>query len=442
MPVKVANVVLWGSTIGAVSWDDEREFAAFEYTPDFQRSGIELAPLMMPLGANIYSFPQLARQSFYGLPGMLADALPDKFGNLLIDEWLVRSGRDVASFTPVERLCYVGSRGMGALEFEPAIRTELDQSVPADIAELVGLAAKALEQKQRLQVRLPQEHQPDLQAMRDILRVGTSAGGARAKAVIAWNETNGEIRSGQVQAPLGFDYWILKFDGVSGNRDKELADPQGYGLIEYAYYLMALEAGIEMSPCRILPEHGRNHFMTKRFDRGENGEKIFMQSLCALGHYDFNLAGAFSYEQALQMIQSLHLASDQSEQLFRRAVFNIMARNQDDHTKNIAFLMDKSGQWRLAPAFDVIFSFNPQGNWTNRHQMSLNGKREGFSFADFREVADRFRLLRGKNLLKLVEHVDSALKKWPEFAHQAGVATERAEQISRQFRRLDELKAS
>lgn len=442
VPAKVANVILWGRTVGAVSWDEVREIAAFEYTPEFQRSAVELAPITMPLGSAIYSFPELAKSSFYGLPGLLADSLPDRFGNLLIDEWLVRSGRDRASFTPVERLCYVGARGMGALEFEPAIGEAPDRSVPVDVAALVKLASKPLKQKQQLDTRFTGEDCHDAEAMRDILRVGTSAGGARAKAVIAWNQVSDEVRSGQTLAPPGFGYWLLKFDGVSGNRDKELDDPQGYGRIEYAYHLMAMEAGVEMSDCRLFHEHGRSHFMAKRFDRGNDGEKIFMQSLCALGHYDFNQAGAYSYEQALQLTQELGLEVGQREQLFRRAVFNILARNQDDHTKNIVFLMDKSGAWQLAPAFDVIYSYNPQGSWTSQHQMSLNGKRDDFTLADFRAAADSFRLFRGKRLDAMLQHVDAAIGKWPEMASQAGVEAKRIEKISRNIRRLERLRAS
>ncbi len=432
----VAEVRLWGSLIGAVSWDVDRGVAAFEYTPSFQRSGIELAPFQMPLGPTIYSFPALARASFHGLPGLLADALPDKFGNLLIDEWLVRTGRDLESFTPVERLCYVGTRGMGALEFQPAIRRESDRSLPVDVAELVELAAAALAQKQRLDAHFTGDEREDLEAMRDILRVGTSAGGARAKAIIAWNQDTGEVRSGQVQAPLGFGYWLLKFDGLAGNRDKDVEDPQGYGRIEYAYYLMATAAGVEMNPCRLMHEHGRSHFMSKRFDRTDEGEKIFMQSLCALGHYDFNMAGAYSYEQALQLAIDLGLDVKDREQLFRRALFNILARNQDDHTKNIAFLMDRSGAWRLAPAFDVIYSYNPQGRWTSQHQMSLNGKRDDFTRDDIRLASNRFRLYRGRHFDELLQQVQAATQQWPEFADQAGVPAERAADIFRNFRRF------
>ncbi|MEQ8837226.1 MAG: type II toxin-antitoxin system HipA family toxin, partial [Lacipirellulaceae bacterium] len=407
--------------------------------PEFQRSGIELAPLTMPLGPEIHTFPSLAKESFYGLPGLLADALPDKFGNILIDEWLVRSGRDLTSFTPVERLCYVGARGMGALEFEPVLGGARDRSTKVDVGDLVRLAADALSQKKQLDTRLTGNSEADVEAMRDILRVGTSAGGARAKAVIAWNESTGEVRSGQIEAPSGFGYWLLKFDGVSGNSDKELEDPTGYGKIEYAYHLMAQDVGIEMTKCRLFEEHGRSHFMTKRFDRTDDGEKVFMQSLCALGHFDFNQAGAYSYEQAIEVAQQLGLTRTDFEQLFLRATFNIMARNQDDHTKNIAFLMDKSGAWRLAPAFDVIYSYNPDGAWTSQHQMSLNGKRDGFNVSDLRTVADRFRLFRGKRLNELLAKIDRTLSRWPSFAETAGVTENTANAISKQFRRLDGL---
>jgi len=439
--VKVANVILWGSRIGAVSWDHDRALAAFEYTPEFQASGIQVAPLMMPLGPDIYTFPGLARESFYGLPGMLADALPDKFGNLLIDEWLVRSGRDLDSFTPVERLSYVGKRAMGALEFEPTIRREGDQSVELDVAELVHLAAQALARQRRLDARLTEDGSDNLEALRDILRVGTSAGGARAKAVIAWNESTNEVRSGQVQAPDGFRYWILKFDGVAGNRDTDLVDSDGFGRIEYAYSLMARRAGIDMTACRLFEENGRSHFMTERFDRRENGEKIFMQSLCALAHFDFNRARAYGYEQALQFMQELEMGMDQLEQLFRRAVFNIMARNQDDHTKNIAFLMDKSGEWRLAPAFDLTYSYNAQGVWTSQHQMSLNGKCDQFTIDDIRTAARRFRLYRGKRLDTLLEQLDSAVADWPDVATEAGVPSRQIEEIARHLRPLQRLVA-
>lgn len=433
-PSVTADIILWGNAIGSASWDVDRQLALFEYTADFLDSGIELAPLTMPLRAQVYSFPELPRESFHGLPGMLADALPDRFGNLLINEWLVRTGRSREVFTPIERLCYIGQRGMGALEFRPAVRDRQSGSVPVDIAELVDLANTALAEKEMLSTQINGKNEDDLEAMRDILRVGTSAGGARAKAVIAWNEKTGDVRSGQVKAPPGFGYWLIKFDGVSGNRDKELNDPQGFGKIEYAYHRMALAAGIEMSECRLFKENGRSHFMTRRFDRTAEGKKIFMQSLCGIAHMDFNQAGAYGYEQAMDVALRLGLETDALEQLFRRMVFNVMARNQDDHTKNIAFLMNKRGEWSLAPAYDIIYCYNPNGAWTRRHQMSVNGKHDDFERADFEAVAKRFGILRRDGVNNVLEQTAAALNRWPQFAADTGIPDKTIQQIAEHHR--------
>ena len=376
-----AAVNLWGRTIAAVSWDADQQIGFFEYAPWFLDSGIQVAPLTMSLDRKIYSFPALNRQTFHGLPGLLADSLPDRFGNDVINAWLAAEGRMPESFNPAERLCYTGPRGMGALEYEPAARLSSSPGQELNIEALVELANEILSDRADLKVSLADEQKA--KALNDILRVGTSAGGARAKAVIAWNPETNEVRSGQIDAGDGFSYWILKFDGVSGNRDKELADPKGFGLVEYAYYKMATEAGIAITECRILEENGRNHFMTKRFDRTDKGGKLHMQSLGAIAHYDFNLAGAYSYEQAFQVMRRLKLPIQSINQQFRRMVFNIMARNQDDHVKNIAFIMDRAGRWRLSPAFDVVYAFNPDGPWTGQHQMHMNGKRSNFRLEDF-----------------------------------------------------------
>ncbi len=413
----VAEARLWSTTIGAVSWDDDRGCAAFEYVPAFLPSGREVAPLTMPLAAEIYSFPALARETFHGLPGLLADSLPDRFGNALIDAWLAGQGRSPGDFNPVERLCYVGERGMGALEFAPATGPDHRQSA-LEVAALVELASEILTNRRNLagSFEAPQQQR----ALQSILRVGTSAGGARAKAIIAWNAATGEVRSGQISAGDGFSYWLLKFDGVAGNRDRELEDPQGYGLVEYAYHLMARAAGISMAECRILQEGGRNHFMTRRFDRTATGDKIHMQSLGAMAHLDFNQAGAHSYEQALGVIEQLDLGKEAVEQQFRRMAFNVVARNQDDHVKNIAFLMDRSGHWSLAPAFDVTYSYNSAGRWTNAHQMSVNGKRDGFDVGDF-VVCGRNAALRRGRATEILRQVQDTVSRWPEFAAQAGV---------------------
>ena len=423
--VTVANVRLWGRPVGAVSWNHDRGFAYFEYDPDFVPGGRQVAPLTMPLAGEIYSFPALPRQTFHGLPGLLADSLPDRFGNALIDAWLAGQGRDAADFSSVERLCYVGTRGMGALEFVPA-KGPTYRSARVDVAALVELAGEILTKRPALGGSLAPARRE--QALQDILRVGTSAGGARAKAVIAWNPQTNEVRSGQIKAGDGFSHWLIKFDGVAGNKDKELEDPGGYGLIEYAYHTMARASGIEMTECRILHENGRSHFMTRRFDRTDTGRKIHMQSLGALAHYDFNQAGAYSYEQALRVIDRLGLEKDAAEEQFRRAAFNIVARNQDDHVKNIAFLMDRSGRWSLSPAFDVTYSYNPAGRWTGAHQMTLNGKRDSFEVDDFVSCARNASLKRGR-ATAILRSVQGAVSRWREFAEEAGVPGETMRRI-------------
>ncbi len=427
----VAEVRLWGKAIGAVSWDESSGLAHFEYDPGFVQSGIQVAPLTMPLSRQIYTFPALPRETFHGLPGLLADSLPDDFGNALINVWLAQQGRSADSFNPVERLCYTGSRGMGALEYRPTQGPFTGQSKAVDVDALVDLASHILTRRNALAGSFDAEFRED--ALQDILRVGTSAGGARAKAIIAWNEKTNEVRSGQVKAGEGFSYWLLKFDGVSGNRDKELDDPAGYGLIEHAYYRMAQQAGINMEESRLLNENGRSHFMTRRFDRGQSGQKIHMQSLCAMQHFDFKQAGAHSYEQALLTIRKLDMPMAMIEQQFRRMAFNIIARNQDDHVKNIAFLMDKFGRWTLSPAFDLTYSYNPQGAWTHQHQMLLNGKRDDFTLEDFRACA-RFASMKRGRADEIVRQVQQAVQQWRDLAQASAVPPDIIEKIARTHR--------
>lgn len=414
----VAAVDLWGSAIGAVSLEDDSPSAVFQYEPEFVASGIQVSPLMMPLRVEPYRFPALSLASFRGLPGFLADSLPDRYGNALIDAWLARQGRSPDSFNAIERLCYIGRRGMGALEFSPALGPREIRSRELDIAALVELASEVLTHREALAGSLddPQREQ----ALRDIYSVGTSAGGARAKAVIAWNPTTHAVRSGQVDVGPGFEYWLLKFDGVAGNKDKELEDPQGYGAIEFAYSKMAHASGITMNECRLLEENGRRHFMTRRFDRGPDGSKRHLQSLAALAHYDFNQAGANSYEQALQVVSRLGLSMEAVEEQFRRMAFNVIARNQDDHVKNIAFLMGRDGRWELSPAFDLTYAYRPGGSWTNTHQMSINAKRDGFTLEDFDRCAEIASMKRGR-ARGIVADVRSVVVEWPAFASEAGV---------------------
>lgn len=428
-----AWVRLWGRTIGAVSWVESREVGVFQYAPDFVKSGIQIAPLMMPLSEFPYEFPALSRDTFRGLPGLLADALPDKFGNAVIDAWLAGEGRSASSFHSVERLCYIGTRGMGALEFEPALPTTPMQSGQLEIAKLVSLASEVLSQRTQLAGRLGTKD--DRKVIEDILRVGTSAGGARAKAILAWNPRTGAFRSGQVEVSEGFEPWLMKFDGVSNNRDKELADPQGYGRIEYAYYLMAVDAGIDMNPCRLHEEGGRSHFMTRRFDRGPRGQKLHMQSLGAMAHFDYNQANSYSYEQAVQIARRLGLGQQDISQMVLRALFNVMARNQDDHVKNIAFLMNREGQWSLSPAFDVTYAYAPNGSWTQRHQMSLHTKREDFDAEDLLAFAEGAGVKKGR-AKDLLQRVRTAIRKWPEFAAEAGVPADQIQAIASAHRKI------
>ncbi len=407
--VDVATVRLWSQDVGAVAWDSERDIGTFEYEPAFVRQGLEVAPLTMPLRSGMLSFPELNRETYHGLPGLLADALTDRFGNRIIDAWLARQGRSASDFTPVERLCYMGVRGMGALEFRPAIGPRASKAVSFEVAELTQLVKDIFRHRTAWVVNLKGSK---ADALNTIIRVGTSAGGNRAKAVIAWNPKTHEVRSGQADLPPGFEPWILKFDGVA---DSSLGDPQGFGRVEYAYHKMAVNAGISMSRCDLLKEDGRAHFMTKRFDRDAAAGKIHVQSLSALAHYDFNVAGEYSYEQALSVIQRLNLGYPDLAEMYRRMVFNVVARNQDDHTRNIAFLMDRNGTWRLAPAFDVVWSYNSKGSWTNRHQMTVNGKRDHFERADLFAVSDTFGV---KGAAEIIEQVTESVAAWRSIARE------------------------
>jgi serine/threonine-protein kinase HipA len=426
-----ARVILWGSDIGAVTWLPDQEIGVFQYSSHFADSGIQVAPMMMPLREAPYQFPALPHESFRGLPGMLADCLPDKFGNALINAWLAGQGRRPSTFNPVERLCYTGSRAIGALEFKPTLTEAPKGTHKVAVDALVDLASRVLDERVSLEGKFSGTDDKDL--IEDILRVGTSAGGARAKGILAWNEETGEFRSGQVPAGQGFTHWLMKFDGVRGNRDRDVADPLGYGRIEYAYYLMAQQAGIQMNACRLHEEGGRAHFMAKRFDRTPSGGKLHMQSLAAIMHYDFNQPDAYSYEQAIQTIRQLGLPMSDVEQQVRRAALNLMARNQDDHVKNIAFLMTRNGEWRLSPAFDVAYSYNPDGDWTSRHQMSVNGKRDGFDVDDLVAFAATggVKKVRAK---RLFHEVSDAVRRWRDHAEGAGLQQPDVERVEKTFR--------
>ncbi len=427
----LAEVRLWGTRIGAVLLPDGQNVALFEYEPRFISSAIEVSPITMPLQPELpYSFPELSEQSFKGLPGLLADSLPDRYGNALIDAWLATQGRAPEEFNAVQRLCYIGKRGMGALEFAPSMGPRPAKSHDVDIEALVELASEVMAQREDLAVSLQGPGKE--QALKEILRVGTSAGGARAKALIALNPATNEVRSGQLDVDPGFEHWILKFDGVE-DKSRDLGDTQGYGAIEWVYSQMAMRAGIDMTECRLLAENGRRHFMARRFDRLDDGSKLHMQSLAALAHLDYNQPGANSYEQAFQVIRRLGLPMAAVEQQFRRMAFNVVARNQDDHVKNIAFLMNRAGEWSLSPAFDLVYAYNRSGSWTAQHQMSINSKRDGFTVEDLRRVSDVASMKRGR-AEEILAEVTDVVRSWPGLAAGAGIDESRIYQVEQAHR--------
>ncbi len=417
-----ATVKIWGQTVGLVVWDDKEHRARFQYDRAFVHSGLDVAPLMMPLkdaggGDRVFAFGSLKDETFRGLPGLLADSLPDRFGEQLMNAWLAGQNRRAGTSNPVERLCYTGSRGMGALEFEPA-HHELEASSEAlQVEALVRMATNVL--YDRASFKTSKAKGKDA-ALLDIIQVGTSAGGARAKAIVAFNAGTGEVRSGQVDGLHGFTYCLIKFDGVT---NAKLGDPQGYGRIEYAYYLMATACGVEMMPSRLLEEHGRAHFLTQRFDRvidaAGSTHKMHMATLCGIAHLDYNDPLAYSYEDAFQVMRLLGLPYPDAAQLFRRMCFNAVARNCDDHTKNISFLMDPQGDWHLSPAYDVTFAYHPDSLWLRQHQMSINGKRDGISREDLLAVAKAMNI---KKAGAIIDEVVAGVKKWKTFAKKAGVA--------------------
>lgn len=426
--MSIAKVNIWNTFVGAVAWDDSRGRATFEFDPNFLKKKWDLSPLMMSIedvskSRSIFSFPNLNKETYKGLPGMLADSLPDKYGNKLIKAWLARNGRDAGSFNSVERLCYTGKRGMGALEYKPATHAFDDSSKFIEIEKLVRLAKDVLSDRENLKTIISAGSD---EGLLDIIRVGTSAGGARAKAIIAYNEKTGDVRSGQIDGLEDYDYWIIKFDGVT---NEQLGDPKGYVKIEYAYYLMAKECGINMTAGRLLEKNRRSHFMTKRFDR-QGTKKLHLQTLCAIAHFDYNDPAAYSYEQAFQVMRQLRLPYRDAEELFRRMCFNVIARNQDDHTKNISFLMDENGEWALSPAYDVTYAYDPANKWMKDHQMSINGKRKDIERSDMVALAKKMNI---KKPDEIIEKIISKVMNWSKYADKAKVSAKQTKAIERTF---------
>lgn len=427
--VRVATIKLWNETVGAVSWDDALQIASFEFDPDFYRLGWDVAPIKMPInkGRRLFTFPELRKMrgedsaTFKGLPGLLSDVLPDRYGNRLIDLWLTKQGRSVGSMNPVEQLCFIGERGMGALEFEPAT-PKGGLSFDIEINALVETAHMLLQNKNKLDTNLRDDEK---RALVDVLKVGTSAGGARPKAVIAYNPVTGAVKSGQSVAPNGFEHWLIKFDGVDA---AQFGESYGWGRVEYAYYLMALDCGIDISECRLLEEHGRAHFMTKRFDRAEGDVKHHIQTWCGIQHFDYNEMQAFSYEQLFQTMRVLRLSYPEAEEMFRRMVFNVLATNCDDHTKNFAFRLKQGARWTLAPAYDLCFAYDTNSHWVNKQTLSVNGKRESIGYDDLMSIAEANTIKKGK---RIIHEINEVVQHWADYAQKAQVRSDLVEHIQR-----------
>ena len=419
--INAAEVKIWGELVGAVLWNADKQLASFQYDKKFLTQAIDLSPLKMPYknGDRIYSFPELRRSrdeaepTFDGLPGLLADSLPDKYGNKLIEIWLSDNGRPLNSMNPVEKLCFIGTRGMGALEFEPAQFKPNKQTFAIEITSLVEIAKKMLSTREGFKVGLSENEK---KAMSEILKIGTSAGGARPKAVIAFNKKTGEVRSGQTMAPKGFEHWLLKLDGVS---DMQFGSNHGYGRVEYAYYLMAQDCNITMMECTLLEENGRAHFMTKRFDREGSNTKHHIQTLCGVQHFDYNNLYGYSYEQLFQTMRMLKMSYPEAEQMFRRMVFNVMATNYDDHAKNFSFRLKQKGTWELSPAYDVCYAYDPANIWVSQHTLSINGKHKEINKSDLMKVANANHVAKGE---KIIEEIKDIVCNWQKYADAAKVS--------------------
>lgn len=426
--VDYAYVKIWGQLVGAVRWIPERNLASFQYDNSFLSKKWDLSPIKMPISNRdrVYSFPELLKEkdstddTFKGLPGLLADSLPDRYGNKLIDQWLAQNGLPAGSMNPVEKLCYIGSRGMGALEFEPAQLKAAKNTFAIDVSGLVDIAKKILTERQTFKTDFNKDEQ---RAMQEILKIGTSAGGVRPKALVTYNKNTGVVRSGQTGAPKGFEHWLLKLDGVSSD---QFGESHGWGRVEYAYHLMAKECQIDMMDCELLEENGRAHFMTKRFDREGNNTKHHIQTLCGIQHFDYNDMFGYSYEQVFQTMRQLRLKYPEAEQMFRRMVFNVLSTNYDDHTKNIAFRLKKDGHWELTPAYDVCYSFDPTNYWVSQQTLSVNGKRKNISQSDLMTIAKANNIKKGE---KIIHEINSVIKNWNEFAHKAEVREDLYKQI-------------
>ncbi|WP_448901967.1 type II toxin-antitoxin system HipA family toxin [Eubacterium sp.] len=419
-----AEVYLWGTRVGIIHQDLEKTYASFEYDSDFLKSGIEISPIMMPLSNIVYEFPSLSGEPFFGMPGLVVDSLPDTFGNKVIEQWLASQGKSIRDFTAIDRLCYTGKRGMGALEYVPASSELSDINENINVSEMVKFASNVLNKRESITLNAQ-----EALTYSQLVQVGSSAGGARAKALIAWNAKTNEIKSGQLNLDKDYDYWLMKFDNVLKNGDYGLEDVPEYTLIEYAYYKMALDAGIKMNECRIYSNNGENHFMTKRFDRVD-GKKIHMQSLGAMAHISYKEPRICSYEMAAGYMRDMKLPMIDIEQFYSRMVFNCVAVNQDDHVKNISLLMDRSGKWRLSPAYDVTYSYDITNKWLSAHQMTVNGKKREIHLSDLLEVGKKMGIKR-KKCMDIISKVSLVVSNFEKYADEVNIREKTYIEISK-----------
>tara|TARA_R110002096_G_scaffold135456_2_gene287434 strand:- start:378825 stop:380138 length:1314 start_codon:yes stop_codon:yes gene_type:complete len=421
--VDLATVKIWNKRLGVVVWNEKKQFASFQYEPSFLTHKIDLSPIKMPIaqGDRVYSFPELKMErneeisTFKGLPGLLADSLPDRYGNQLINLWLAKNSRPPNSMNPVEQLCFIGSRAIGALEFEPSSFKKNRDAFDIELSSLVDIAQKMLSTRKDFTTNIKSNEK---RAMGEILKIGTSAGGARPKALIAYNLDTGEVRSGQTNTPKGFEQYLLKLDGVS---DAQFGSSKGFGRVEYAYYLMARDCGIDIMDSYLIEEKDRAHFLTKRFDREGENTRHHIQSFCGLQHYDYNQLYSYSYEQLFQTMRVLRLSYPEAEQMFRRMVFNVLATNFDDHSKNFSFRLKQGGKWELAPAYDLCYSYAPNNIWVNQHSLSINGKHKEISKDDLMSIARENSIKKGE---RIIYEIQDIVKNWADYAAEVKVKAE------------------
>ncbi|EIX4888199.1 type II toxin-antitoxin system HipA family toxin [Vibrio vulnificus] len=435
MVMEVITITYQGDLVGAVSFDTEKGLGSFEYDPGFVKKGVELSPIKMPLSNRIYRFTELDFNTFKGLPGLIADSLPDDFGNAVLNAWVASQGRSPSDITPLQRLQYTGKRGMGALEYAPATKLRsLNASQQVEIQSLVSIAQEILDSRGNFEVELKQNGQDDREAMMSLLSVGMSAGGARPKAVLAFNEDFTQVSSGQTNVPSGFTHYLMKFDGVSEhNKNQEtFGDPLGYGAMEFVYHLMANKCGVDMMPCRLLHEGNRRHFITQRFDRIKNS-KVHVQTLNGLAHIDYKKPGSFSYAELFGIARQLKLSAVDAEQLFKRMTFNIIARNHDDHSKNFAFMLKKD-RWSLAPAYDLAYSYKPGSKWVNSHWMSLNGKRDNFTRSDFYSLEKLSPIFNKRKIDDIIDTTIEHVSTWRQLAEEWDVPKTLIDEIQENLR--------